>query len=183
MNIFKMVLVIIFPFFLMGCAAILPVPGGGETINKDFYESGAEMKQLVSEVKKGASKEDVFEHLKRSEDHFILLTREQIMSNLYGGQNLEFVQNKKTPLKERNFLQDLKGYQLVFRKVKRKHGVHTPVSMRTNEYGYGYTATFIFKNDVLYEDPVLSGGLIDATSTKTVFDSLSPSLALRQMGI
>ena len=55
--------------------------------------------------------------------------------------------------------------------------------MRTKEYGYGYVATFIFKDGVLYEEPVLSGGLIDTSATKTVFDHLSPSLALRQMGI
>ena len=181
--IFSFVMILASPLLLGACSGILPVPGGGETINRQFYESDKEMKRLVSEVKQGDSKKEVFTHLRRVENDFILLTRDEIMATLYGGQRLEFVQNLSNPLKERSFLQDLRGYRLVFKKVKRKHGIHTPISMRTKEGGYSYAVTFIFKNDALYEDPVLSGGMIDATSTKTVFDYLSPANALGRLGL
>ncbi len=179
----KLILILIFPLFLGACSSVLPVPGGGETINKDFYKSDSEFKALLNDIKMGDSKEHVFSHLGRVEEDFIMLTRDEIMSTLYGGQRLEFVQNLSNPLDERSFLQELKGYKLIYKKVNRKHGIHNPISMRTNEFGYSYETTFIFKNGILYEDPVLSGGAIDASSTNTIFDYLTSSNALKQVGL
>ena len=179
----KLIMILVFPLFLGACSSVMPVPGGGESINKEFYDSDEQLKDLLSQVKEGDHRDDVFSHLGRVESDFILLSRDEIMSNLYGGQRLEFVQNLSNPLDERRFLQDLKGYKLVYKKVKRKYGIHTPISTRTEKTGYSYVAILIFKNGALYEDPVLSGGAVDASATNSVFDYLSPRSALKQMGI
>jgi len=39
------------------------------------------------------------------------------------------------------------------------------------------------KLGALYEKPVLSGGAVDTTSTKTLFDYLSPRTIMSQAGI
>lgn len=176
-------MILMFPLFLGACSSILPVPGGGETINKDFYDSDEQLKGLLGGIKVGDTKENVFSHLGRSDEDFIMLNRDEIMLALYGGPRIETLQSFNSSVDERRFLQDLKGYKLVYKKTSRKHGIHTPISMLTKETGYSYETIFIFKDGVLYEEPALSGGAVEASSTSTVFDYLSPGNALRQMGI
>lgn len=175
---FKFILILPVAFLLNGCAGVLPVPGGGESINNSFYKTETDLKTRVQSIKQGMPKNAVFTKLSLHEDQFILLTREEIMSTLYGGQKLEFTQNQDAPLSERSFIQSLTGYKLLFKNVNRKHGLTSPIRIKTQENGFSYTAIFIFKDGILYEDPVLSGGEVDTTSSKTLFDYMNPSMII-----
>lgn len=127
------------------------------------------------------TKSQVFNSINRAEEDLIILSRDEIMFNLYGGQKLEFSQNHDNPLDEREFLKSLTGYKLIFKDIKRKHGLSSPISIRTNEVGFNYVAAFIFKDGILYEKPILSGGSVDASSSKTIFDYLNPSMVLNRI--
>jgi len=180
--IFKTLFLITFSLLLPACAGIVPVPGGSDTINKNFYESDADMRERVAGLQVGMSKEQVFDALGRTEDDLILLGRDEILSALYGGKVNGFALQGAGLSYDRSLLQSLEGYKLIYKNVKRKHGVSSPISMRTNEVGYSYVSTFIFKEGKLYEKPILSGGAVDSSSSKTVFDYLSPGTVLGRVG-
>jgi len=183
MRIFKTLLAVSSLFMFTACAGIMPLPGGKDTINHAFYETDIDLKSRIVSLEEGMPRDEVFAFLERHEEDFILLDRQQIVTTLYGGQQVAAVQSVNSPVYSRKTLQALTGYKLMFKKVKRKHGVSSPIAMRTNETGYSYTATFIFKDGALYEKPVLSGGAVDTTSTKTLFDYLSPRTIMSQAGI
>ena len=46
--------------------------------------------------------------------------------------------------------------------------------MKTHESGYNYVLTLVFQNGRLFDKPILSGGVVDGYSSKTVFDYLNP---------
>lgn len=168
---------------LSGCAGVLPVPGGKDTVNQSFYNDDIDLKSRIDALEEGMSKDEVFMALERHEEDLILLDRSEIIATLYGGQNIASAQNSSSLVHKRSFLQSLTGYRMMFKKVNRKHGFSSPIAMRTNEAGYQYIASFIFKDDLLYEKPVLSGGPVDAVSTKTIFDYLSPGTVMSQAGL
>ena len=184
MNIFKVFILVILPaFVLSGCAGVLPMPGSSESINRDFYENDVSMKERVLSLREGMTVSEAFAHLGRKESDFIMLDRTQIVAVLYGGQQLEFVQNVSYPMQERNFLRGLSGYNLAFKKVKRKHGLSSPISLKTKKMGYSYETNLIFKDGYLFEKPILSGGAVDVISKKTVFDYMTPATVMRPLGI
>ncbi|MCI5060737.1 MAG: hypothetical protein MRY79_06675 [Alphaproteobacteria bacterium] len=183
---------------MSACAGLAPVPGGSDTVNRSFYESENDLKTRIQDLKVGMTKEQVFARLNRQEEHFILLSRKEIMSALNGGTSqvahtpnyppsygyspygYNYYARYNNPA---NNLQAFSGHKLIFKNVERAHGISSPIAMRTDESGFSYTATFIFYNNYLYEKPVLSGGAIDARSTKTIFDYLSPSNVIGRIPI
>lgn len=178
-NVFHNILLLGAVIMLGGCAGIVALPGGKDTINHSFYENDKDLKSRIVNLEEGMSTEDVFVALDRNPEDFIILTRQEIVSTLYGGEQMAATQAAHSSY-DRKALQSLDGYKLLFKKVKRKHGVSSPIAMRTNETGYSYTATFIFKDGILYEKPILAGGVVDTTSTKTLFDYLSPGTFMGQ---
>ncbi len=186
MKCLRSLLLFSFLIALPGCAGIAPVPGGTETINKSFYESDSDLKSRIGDISVGMSKEEVLTGLDRTEDQLVMLNREEIISTLYPSTSGRFAYNDrggKKALYDRDFLLSLSGYKLLFKKISRKHGVSSPIAMRTNESGYSYSAVFIFEDGVLYEKPLLSGGVVDVSSTKTIFDYLSADTVMRRVGI
>lgn len=125
------------------------------------------------------SKDDVLEEIGREEEDLIILNRSEIVSTIYGGPLMHASLDKKTS----NALKSFSGYKLLYKNVERDHGIYSPISMRTSEKGYSYAVSFIFENDRLYEEPILSGGVVDSSSSKTVFDYLNPSHAMKRVGL
>jgi len=179
----KIALMTVLSVGLMGCAGFAPLPGGKDTVNHEFYESDEDMRTLVSELKVGMSRDDVFNHLNRQEDDFVLLNRREIIETLYGGHYVNVSFAKDSPMNNPEGLKSLAGYKLFFKKVNRKHGISSPIAMRTNEIGYNYQVALIFKDGHLFEEPIVSGGVVDASSTKTIFDYLSPKTLMGSAGI
>ncbi len=184
MAIYKPVLLVLSAIFLISCAGVAPLPGGADTVNNSFEGSEVDLKQRIHDLKEGMTRQDVFDYLERDEEHFILLRRDEILTALYGTADIPVSKTKiDGPLGDRDMLKTMEGYKLVFKSVKRKVGLSSPIAIRTNENGYSYCAILVFKDGVLYEKPILSGGIVDTSATKTVFDYLSVGSVMRKAGM
>ena len=158
-----------------GCAGYAPVPGGDATTNKNFYESDIDMKARLATLETGMSRAEVFERLGRKEEDFITLERESIIQALLGGSDASISSMLDGWETEWEFIQSLSGYRLNFKVVGREHGLDSPIGMRTDETGFSYSAVLVFRHDQLFEKPIVSGGIVHTTTSKTIFDYLSPS--------
>ncbi len=140
------------------------------------------MKERIDKVEIGMSKDEVFSTLGRNKEELVLLGREKVVSTLYGGDKPESGQWNGNA-NNRNFIQPLSGYRLNYKIIKRKHGIKNPITVQTDQIGFDYSAIFIFQDDYLYEKPIISGGIIDNSSSSTIFDMLTPGMVLRQTGL
>lgn len=155
----------------VACAPKAPVPGGTNAINEKFYKSKDEFLQKLDRLQAGMTEQDVFSTLGRQPRELVRLKRDEIVMALLGADNITF----KDGLQDKDLLQSLYGYRLNYKRVKRVHGFSSPIRIRTNEDGFDYNAVLIFREGHLFEKPILTGGVVDATSSKTFFDLLSPS--------
>jgi len=168
-------------FMLISCSGIIHAPGGSEAVNKSFYKTDTDLKTRIADIQTGMSKQAVFDTLERNEDDFVILSRSEILTTLYGQQQSY---SYASPNSGQNIdLSALSGYKLLFKSVKRKHGFSSPISLKTKKDGFDYVAVFIFKDGQLNESPILSGGVVEASSTKTIFDYLNPSMVLGRAGL
>jgi hypothetical protein len=78
-----------------------------------------------------------------------------------------------------HLLQSLYGYKFTFKVIEHTHGFSSPIRIRTNETGYSYIVYLIFRDNKLFERPVVSGGNVNNTSSGTLFDYLTPSTVMK----
>lgn len=175
-RLFACFLLALTSFCLSGCAGQLP--GGSDTVNKNYYTSADTLKLWTASLEPGMTKAEVFSRLGRVEADFRRLTREEIVSALFGGNSAGVPAGFMPPEQIRAFLSSLDGYELVYKNVKRRHGFTSLIRLRTDARGYSYTLRLIFKDGLLLEKPVLTGGKVDSYSTDTLFDYLSPGTVL-----
>lgn len=163
---------------LCGCARYLPVPGGTDTVNKSYYTTREDLLARLNALTPGTSEQAVFETLGHQPDDFLKLERNQIVDALYGTSNVAF--NDGSPAREDHtyFLQSLYGYRLNYKIVKRRHGFTSPIRIETDESGFDYAVALIFRDGILYTAPVVTGGTVNRSSTKTFFDYLNPGTIL-----
>lgn len=161
---------------LGGCAGALP--GGSDSINKSYYNSNAELEAWVESLEPGMSKAEVFARLGRVEKNFKRLTRSQIVGTLFGGEDAGIPVHFHTDESILAFLESLEGYRIEHKNVKRRHGLASPIRLQTDAKGYDYVLNLIFKDGKLFQKPYLTGGLVNQTSTKTIFDYLDPGMAI-----
>ncbi len=161
---------------LSGCVGALP--GGSESINKSYYDSNADLEAWVDSLEPGMSKAETFARLGRVEKNFKRLTRSQIVGTLFGGEDAGIPVHFHTDESILAFLESLEGFRIEHKNVKRRHGLASIIRLQTDAKGYDYTLNLIFKDGKLYQKPHLTGGQIDTTSTKTIFDYLDPGMAI-----
>lgn len=159
---------------LSACHGHAPVPGGDDDTNGSFYDSPQDLIHRVNQLYPGMSHGQVFHILKRHAAELTKLSRTEIMSAMYGSQNAQFDGSLAEQEKARLFLQSLYGYRLEFANVDREHGFSSPLRIRTQKSGYRYTVLLIFRQGRLFDKPILSGGVVNDSSSKTVFDYLNP---------
>jgi len=161
---------------LAGCAGRAPVPGGNDSTNEGFYKDPDDFKVRLSRLQIGMAEEEVFAQLGRYRTDFITLSRQEIVTALFGGGSLQVPGDPAAQNALLYNLQSLYGYKLEYKNVKRKLGFSSPIRVRTDESGFDYTAILIFQQGRLFEKPVISGGTVNDKSSKTVFDWLNPSM-------
>ena len=161
-----------------GCAGVMPVPGGNETVNESFYETKEDLLSRLETITPGMSEKEVFKALDRHENDFQRLTRQEVVTALLGTSNVEFKDGAEEQNYNQHLLQTLYGFRLSYQIVKRKLGFSSPIRIRTDEKGFDYIVTLIFKDGVLFEKPILSGGVVNASSSKTFFDYLNPGTVM-----
>lgn len=165
---------------LAACAGHAPVPGGNDDLNSKFYSSPADFQHRVNQLRPGMSHGQVFALLGRHAGEMTKLSRAEIMGALYGSQNAQFDGSYHEQERARAFLQTLYGYRLEYAKIDREHGFSSPIRVRTEKHGYRYTLLLVFQNGRLFDQPILSGGVVTDASSKTIFDYLNPFSIVRE---
>lgn len=155
-----------------GCAGTLP--GGTETVNEQFFDDGQKLESWVNSLETGMSKGEVFARLGRLETDFLRLNRSEIIGVIFGGEDAGIPLHFRTDEDILVFLESLRGYRLNYRRVKRKHGIASLIRLQTDEKGFDYSLSLVFKDGKLYQKPFLAGGLVNDTKTQTIFDYLNP---------
>lgn len=155
-----------------GCAGTLP--GGTETVNEQFVDDERKLKDWVNSLEPGMTKGETFARLGRLESDFLRLNRSEIIGVIFGGEDAGIPLHFRTDEDILVFLESVEGYRLNYRRVKRKHGIASPIRLQTDEKGFDYSLSLVFKNDRLYQKPFLAGGLVSDTKTQTIFDYLNP---------
>jgi hypothetical protein len=164
----------IFLLFLAGCADYAPVPGGSEAVNPTFYKAKEEFLKRLDGINPGMSETEVMARLGRQESELIRLKRDDIMTSLLGSNIVTFEDDAT----RENILHELYGYKLNYKLVKRQHGFTSLIRVRTDEKGFDYGATLIFYRGLLFEKPLITGGIVNESSSKTFFDFLSPGIVV-----
>lgn len=165
-------LALIMALSISGCTGTLP--GGSDAVNDSLYDSNANLKEWVDSLEPGMSKAEVFARLGRVERDFSRLDRGEIVGTLFGGKDAGIPIHFRTEEDIMHFLNSLEGYRLAYKRVKRKHGFSSLIRIQTDEKGYDYEISLIFKNGTLYQKPFLAGGVVNEKSSKTLFDYLNP---------
>ncbi len=162
-------------FSLSGCAGA--APGGSDAINQKYFGSAAELKTKLDQLQPGMPEENVLVTLGVTKEQLTKLDRTGIRRALFGGDgNLPGTPEEQ--METQTFLQAAYGYKLDYKDVKRRHGFSSPIRIQTDENGFSYTVTMVFHTGRLLEKPVLSGGVVNDTSSETIFDFLNPGTAL-----
>ena len=163
-----------------GCAGVAPVPGGSESSNGSYYKTADDFQSKVARLQPGMPQPLVMQILERSPNEMTQLNRAEIVTALYGGSAMQMLDTANEREQTRNFLQGLSGYHFVYREVDKSHGLASPIRISTNEHGFEYRVDLIFQNGVLLEKPVLAGGMINDTSSRTLFDYINPGTIVAQ---
>lgn len=157
---------------LNACAGKAPVPGGSELVNDKCFKSINDMKEQVIKIMPGMPEGEVMVNLCNSKNNIKRLDRNEIRIALLGGDNVLFA--GMDAASDEQLIRSLYGYRIAYKNVHRKHGFVNPIRMRTDESGFDYKITVIFRDGVLFEKPIVSGGPVDNKKSSTLFDFLSP---------
>lgn len=167
---------------LAACAQLAPVPGGTDSVNPSFYSAKEDFLARLGTLQPGMSEADVMAHLGRKEEELIRLKRDEVMIALLGTSNVEIRDGAQETAADGSQLQSIYGYRLNYRVVERHHGFSSPIRVRTDESGFDYAVTLLFRDGKLAERPIITGGEINASSSKTFFDFLNPGTAVNRIG-
>lgn len=173
----KIRLFLILPVLMAGlaaCAGHAPVPSGDDTVNEKFYKSEEELIQASARLLPGMTEREVFGILRRNKDDMVRMSRDEIVSTLYGGNNAAFDGSLEQREQARGFVETLYGYKMEYKIVRRKMGFSSPIRLRTDEKGIDYTLKLVFWQGRLFDRPVLYGGPVRKSSSDTLFDYLNP---------
>jgi len=161
---------------LSACADHMPVPGGTADCNQACFSSIADMQARILSMQPGMKESEVFTKLCEKRESMTRLNRGEIRTALLGGPDVLFASDNGET--DAQIIQSLYGYSLSYKSVKSQHGFTSPIRIRTNETGYAYIVTLIFREGKLYAKPILTGGLVNNVTSGTLFDFITPGTVL-----
>jgi hypothetical protein len=159
---------------LASCAGVAPLPGGGDSVNAKYYQSPDDFKARVAQLQAGMNEQLVLDILGRQANEMTRLSRQEVVVTLLGPNTMQVLDDSREREETRRFLQSLYGYKLEYKDVDKHLGFASPIRMRTEETGFGYEVSLIFQNGVLVEKPEMTGGIVNESSSKTLFEYLNP---------
>lgn len=166
---------------LGGCTGALSLPGGDDNNNSASYTSPDDLLSRLTAMQPGLPAQEVFIRLGRAPSEMNRLQKTEILQALYGSSNVEFNTGKLGDDTQSRFLSSLYGYSLNFKSVKKELGFSGPFRIETDENGFDYTAVFVFQNGRLYAPPIVSGGAVKKSSSKTLFEFLNPNMVTKHL--
>jgi hypothetical protein len=159
---------VLFPVLaIAACAGVLPVPGGSEQVNEACFESETALRDRLNALTLGMDEEAVLNSLCGRKEDIARIDRRDIRVALLGGDNVPFPSGN-------DVIEELYGYRISFKSVKKKHGFSSPIRIRTDASGYSYAVTVVFRAGKLYALPAVAGGPVNNSSSGTLFDALTP---------
>jgi len=161
---------------LSACADKMPVPGGTGALNQTCFNSIADMQARILSMPVGMPEGQVFNRLCIKRETLTRLNRQEIRTALLGGPDVLF--SSADGETDSQIIESLYGYKLPYKSVKSVHGFTSPVRIRTDETGYDYTVTLIFREGKLFSRPILTGGVVDNVTSGTLFDFITPGTVL-----
>ena len=161
---------------LGGCTGALSLPGGDDSNNSGSYASPDALLSKLNAMQPGMAAQDVFVRLGRAPTDMNRLQKMEILQALYGSSNVQFSGGLLGRDTQSQFLSSLYGYSLNFKSVKKDMGFSNPFRIRTDEHGYDYTVVFVFQDGKLYAPPIVTGGTVQKSSSKTLFEFLTPGM-------
>ena len=165
---------------LTACADKMPVPGGSSEVNRKCFGSIAEMQARLLEMHIGQAEGEILTKLCANRESLRRLERGEIRTALLGGPSVLFAQDNGET--DAEVIQNLYGYSMTYKQVKSVHGFTSPIRIRTDEKGFHYTITLIFRNGMLFEKPLLTGGMVNDRKSSTLFDFLTPGTFISAVG-
>lgn len=163
---------------LSGCAGKAPVPGGTEDVNKQCFSSVSDMQARLLSLSPGMPEDQAMLGLCEKKEEFSRLDRREIRVALLGGDNVLFSAGQTGD--DSALIRTLYGYKLAYKSTKKRHGFSSPIRIQTNETGFNYTIRLIFRDGVLFERPILSGGIVNETTSGTLFDFITPGTIINK---
>ncbi len=157
---------------LNACAPSMPVPGGTADLNQACFNSIPDMQARVLQMSPGMPEGEILANLCRKKETLTRLERREIRIALLGGENVLF--SGMDTESDSQLIRSLYGYKFSYKSVNRKHGFLSPIRIRTDETGFDYTMTLIFRDGKLFEKPILSGGPVNKITSSTIFDFITP---------
>lgn len=157
---------------LGACAGKMAVPGGTEDINQTCFTSVADMQARVAQMTPGMPEGAALAEVCRKKESLTRLDRREIRIALLGGPDVLFTGTGMES--DSQIISSLYGYKFPYTNLSKKHGFKSPIRIQTDETGYDYTITLIFRDGVLFEKPILSGGIVNKITSGTLFDFITP---------
>lgn len=158
---------------LPACVYVASVPGGGDTANERTFKSVEDLKLRIGALKEGMTEEEAFLSLGAPREAFTVIDPEDLWRI---GLGRSLATAGAAP--GWNGFARLTGYRLRYKSVSRQHGLSSPIRIQTVENGFSYELTLIFHDGKLLEKPILSGGMVSETRSRTLFDYVTPGTAL-----
>lgn len=166
-------------FGMTACAGKFPVPGGSDDVNKGCFASIPDMQSHILKLNPGMPEGEALAALCRKKQDFARLSRREVRIALLGGDNVSFsADDGEASGTDSEMIRSLYGYKIKFKNTRKKHGFSSPIRIQTNEVGYDYTITLVFKDGILFEKPILSGGLVNENTSDTIFDFITPGTVI-----
>ena len=166
---------------LAGCTGALSLPGGDDTNNSASYTSPDDLLSRLNAMQPGLAAQDVFVRLGHAPSELNRLQKPEILQALYGSTNVSFDAARIGDDSQSRFLASLYGYSLNFKTVKKEMGFNGPFRIETDENGFDYTAIFVFQNGKLYAAPIVTGGVVRKSTSKTLFEFLNPGMVTKHL--
>ncbi len=162
---------------LCACADKYGVPGGDDKVNEHIFKDKQGLMDAIGPLQPGMSREHTFSVLNVEEKDLVKLNREEIITALFGDNRVSLDDMGAHDAEQMKwFLRSLTGYRLDYADVEREHGFKNPIRLKTIEEGFRYGIVLVYQNNVLLEKPILTGGAVKRSSSRTIFDYLSPSM-------
>ena len=139
---------------LSGCAMM----SSHEQANTNFFDSVNALEQRVDTLHIGMTKDQVFAALGMNEHDMSTLDRQGIKIALYGSAD-QVIQGSEAEV--RAFFGDMEGYNFTYADIHKDRSF-SGLKIKTVGTGYDVDVTLIFKNGELYENPIISGGRVNA---------------------
>ena len=120
---------------LPGCAGSAAVPGGDQETNRALLQSRDAFLGKMSMIRGGMHAAEVAQILGESQKKLILLSRAQVVEELFGGNHIGLAQSFSSRGEYINYVQSLAGYKLYYVDHDKEHGFVNPIRFKTQKRG------------------------------------------------